>query len=80
MENIYLRNSSYYSEYTKRIGIGSKIRTRCTYKNYKLRRHFNINKSELKRVLYTNHLSYWKEKKNKKALNFLNNSMPFYFD
>nr|YP_009943628.1 Ycf66 [Scapania ampliata]QOD95478.1 Ycf66 [Scapania ampliata] len=80
MENIYLRNSFHYSGHTKKIVMNSKIQTRCTYRDSKLRSHFCINKSELKRVFYTKHISYWKGEQNKKALNFLQNSMPFYFD
>nr|YP_009943714.1 Ycf66 [Douinia plicata]QOD95564.1 Ycf66 [Douinia plicata] len=80
MENIYLRNSSHYSKYTKRVVVNSKIQTRYIYRDYKLRSHFRINKSELERVFYTKHISYWKGKQNKKALNLVKNSMPFYFD
>nr|QWW93252.1 hypothetical protein [Hattoria yakushimensis] len=71
MENIYLRNSSYYWDYRKRIRMNSKVQTQYTYRNYKLRSHFYINKNKLKRVLYTKHISYRKNKQNKKALNYL---------
>jgi len=77
MENIYLRNSSYYSDYRKRIEMDSKVQTRYTYKNYKLKSRYYINKEKLKRVLYPKHISYWKKKETKKALNFISNSMPF---
>lgn len=60
--------------------MNSKIQTRCTYRDYKLKSHFGINKSEFKKVFYTKHISYWKGEQNKKALNFVKNSMPFYFD
>ena len=71
MENIYLRNSSYYSDYRKRIGMNSTVQTRYTYRNSKLRSYFYVNENKLEKVLYTKHISYWKSNRNKKALNYL---------
>nr|QWW92840.1 hypothetical protein [Herbertus javanicus] len=70
VENIYLRNSSHYSKYIKRIEINSEIRTKYTYKNLKLRKNL-FYKNELKKISYTKHVSFWKKKQNKKALNYL---------
>jgi len=80
MENIYLRNSVHYSGYTKRMGIGSEVGTKCTYKNFKLKTKVSINKKKLERLSYTKHVSYYKKDQNKKALNYLLNSMPSYFE
>jgi hypothetical protein len=35
---------------------------------------------EIQKIFYTRHLSYWEKERNKKALNFINNSMPSYFE
>jgi hypothetical protein len=75
-ENIYLRNSSYYSRYTKTIEVNSKVTERYIYKNLKLRKNFSTYKMEIPKIFYTGHLSYWEKERNKKALNFINNSMP----
>lgn len=58
----------------------SKIGTTYTYKNYKLRNHFSFNKNKLEKVSYTKHVSYWKDKQHKRALNFVDNSMPSYVE
>nr|YP_010704355.1 hypothetical chloroplast RF66 [Calypogeia suecica]WCP19234.1 hypothetical chloroplast RF66 [Calypogeia suecica]WCP19321.1 hypothetical chloroplast RF66 [Calypogeia suecica] len=57
-ENIYLRNSSYYSRYTKTIEINSKVTERYIYKNLKLRKNFSTYKMEIRKIFYTRHLSY----------------------
>lgn len=80
VENIYLRNSSHYSRYTKRMGIDSEVRTKCTYKNLKLESKVSINKKKLERVSYTKHVSYYRKYRNKKALNYLLNSTTSYFE
>jgi len=67
-ENIYLRNFSHYPKYVKGIEMNSKIVKRYTYKNFKLRNNFSINKIE--KISFTKHLSYKKEKQNEKALNY----------
>lgn len=48
--------------------MNSKIVKRYTYKNFKLRNNFSINKIE--KISFTKHLSYKKEKQNEKALNY----------
>nr|QWW92925.1 hypothetical protein [Delavayella serrata] len=69
-ENVYLRNSSYYSKYVERIDLNSKIGERYTYNNLKLKKNFSINRNKIKEIFYTKHLSYKREKQNKKALNY----------
>jgi hypothetical protein len=79
-ENIYLRNSSYYSKYVKRIEIDSKMEERYTYKNLKLRKTFFININKIEKIFYTKHLSYQREKQDKNTLNSLKNSMYSYLE
>ena len=62
------------------MGINSKVETKCTYKNFKLKTKVSIHKNKLERVSYTKHVSYYKRDQNKKALNYLLNSMPSYFE
>jgi hypothetical protein len=71
IENLYLRNSSYYLESRKIIQMNSKLQIEYTYKNHKLKSYIYINKNKLKKIHYTKHLSYCKKKQNKKALNYL---------
>lgn len=61
-ENIYLRNSSFYSKNTKQLEINSNFSKENTYKNLKLRNKFSILRNRSDRVSYTKHISYWKEK------------------
>nr|YP_009545092.1 hypothetical protein [Gymnomitrion concinnatum]AZB86878.1 hypothetical protein [Gymnomitrion concinnatum] len=71
IENIYLRNSSHYSKYVKKMEIDSRVEKRYTYKNFKLKKNFSINKNRIEKISYTKHLSHCKGEQNKKALNYL---------
>nr|QWW93335.1 hypothetical chloroplast RF66 [Notoscyphus lutescens] len=70
-ENLYLRNSSRYLKYVKKIEINSRIGERYTYKNIRLEKNYCINGNDFAKISYTKHLSYCSEPQNKKALNYL---------
>lgn len=71
VENLYLRNSSHYSKYVKRIGGNSRVVERYTYKNFKLKKSFSIDKNRIKKISYTKYLSYRKREQGRKVLNYL---------
>jgi hypothetical protein len=79
IENIYLRNSSPYSKNVKRIEISSRIGNRYVYKNLKLKKNFSISTNKIEKISYTKHVSYCRKNQNNKALNLMNDSMPYYF-
>ena len=62
------------------MGISSEVVTKYTYKKFKLKTKVSINKKKLEKVSYTKHVSYYKKDQNTKALNYLLNSMPSYFE
>lgn len=51
--------------------IDSKIGKRYTYKNFKLKKNFSIDKNRIKKISYTKHLSHYEGEQKKKALNYL---------
>lgn len=75
MESVYLRSASNCLRSGKK-NIASEFEKRYTYKNFKLKKHFSVNRQKIDGIYYTIHVSYCREKEKKGALNFTRNSMP----